>query len=135
VRRISIDPDQGAVPWTGENSFGSSHKEEIMQESLMELTSILVLVVLFGAAWSLLARYGTLHTATPWRLVQLLAKRGRTLADVRENDKPVATFRCNTCDNTEACDKWRRHGLNPVSYRRFCPNAELVDDVTSARAS
>jgi hypothetical protein len=108
--------------------------EEMMPESLMEWIAILAIVAVFGFAWSLLYRYGTLHIAPPWRLIQVLGRRGRTLADVRETERTVATFRCNICNNVEACDKWREQGSNTLAYRNFCPNAELIDQVTSPPA-
>lgn len=55
-------------------------------------------------------------------------------ATVRRPDIYYALLRsCRTCPNVAECERWIAAGSPSCAYRRFCPNAALIDTLPRSR--
>jgi hypothetical protein len=57
---------------------------------------------------------------------RMIARVGR-ITEFPESQRLLAQQRCEACDNWKRCLRWLNHGERSDEYRRFCPNADLLD--------
>jgi hypothetical protein len=100
-----------------------------MDASLPDWMTSLAILALCVPVLYLFARYGWAHLDYPVRLSQMFARAGLNFEKLPVAQRNLATFRCNACENVGACEKWLSREDNPEAYRRFCPNAELVNEL------
>lgn len=87
------------------------------------MTAIGLLVLVFYSQFS------SRHFSYPVHFSELCKRAGlaSAMSGLPISARNVAVTLCNQCARKEACGKWLEGGIEERGYRRFCPNAGLVD--------
>lgn len=95
----------------------------------------LILVLVSVTVLAFCFRYGRRHLNFPWRLDRFLGRLALQYESLPTGPRKIATYRCNTCENTAVCDDWHEHGPDKLGYRAFCPNRFLINNLSESLAA
>lgn len=84
------------------------------------------------------ARFGLLRRFGAHKLFkEMVARQGIDLESVRWLSAETMVYRalhsCANCPRHEACRAWLASAAPPMSYARFCPNAETIEALRIAQ--